>query len=83
MMEGVGIVLLMASLGLIAMLVRRRTPNRELTLAGFCGVTVHAGVVLTALTGVGIARYTEGLWVPIAIGTGMSVLFYRQSFPAR
>ena len=84
MMEGVGIVLLMASLGLIAMLVRRRTPNRELTLAGFCGVTVHAGVVLTALTGVGIARYTEGLWVPIAIGTGMSVLWiYRTCKNAR
>ena len=45
---------------------------------------VHGGIVLTALTGVGIARYTEGLWVPITIGTGMSVLWiYRACKRAR
>ena len=74
-MEGIGIVLLLAALSLIATLLRGRTPSKELALAGFCGVSVHAGIVLTALTGVGIARYTEGLWVPITIGTGMSALW--------
>jgi len=84
MMESVGILLLLASISLIATLLRDRTPSTELTLAGFCGITVHAGVFLTALTGVGIARYTEGLWVPITIGTGLSVLWiYRACKNAR
>jgi hypothetical protein len=36
---------------------------------------VHGGLLLTAFTGIGIPRYVSGLWVPMAIGFGMSVLW--------
>jgi hypothetical protein len=39
------------------------------------GLVVHAALILTALTGVGVPRYVLGLWVPMAIGTGLTGLW--------
>jgi hypothetical protein len=67
--------LAVAGLALLTALVRGRRPSTLLATAGLCGMLTHGGLILSALTGVGIARYLLGLWVPLAIGVGLSVLW--------
>ena len=50
-------------------------PSATLALAGLCGLTVHTTLLLTALTTVGIPRYVLGLWVPIGLGTLLSLVW--------
>ena len=64
-----------ASVCLIATLCLRRSPTLELAMGGLCGVIVHGILLLTALAGVGIARYTLGLWLPLAAGLAFSGLW--------
>lgn len=73
-MYSIAALLLAAGVVLIGTLIRRR-PSLELAAAGLAGLIVHGSLLFTALTGVGIARYVLGLWVPIAVGVGMSALW--------
>jgi hypothetical protein len=74
-MYGIAALLAASGLALIITLARRREPGALLAAGGLCGLVVHAALVLTALTGVGIPRYVLGLWVPMAVGTGLSGLW--------
>jgi len=74
-MYSIAVFLLTAGIVLIGVLIRRRRPSLELAAAGFTGLIVHGSLLFTALTGVGVPRYVLGLWVPIAIGVGMSALW--------
>jgi hypothetical protein len=64
-----------ASICLVATLCLRRSPTLELAMAGLCGVIVHGVLLLSALAGVGIARYTLGLWPPLAAGLAFTGLW--------
>jgi hypothetical protein len=64
-----------ASICLLATLCLRRSPTLELAMGGLCGVIVHGVLLLSALTGVGIARYMLGLWLPLAAGLVFSGLW--------
>ncbi len=71
----IALLLAFSSAVLLGMLCRRRRPSLELAVGGLCGLIVHGGLLLTAFTGIGIPRYVCGLWVPMAIGFGMSALW--------
>jgi hypothetical protein len=43
-----------------------------LKLSGICGIAVHGGLILSALSSAGIPRYTIGLWPPMVVG----ILFF-------
>jgi hypothetical protein len=74
-MLGVAGLLAVASICLLGALCLRHRTSLELAVSGLCGVIAHAGMLLTALGGVGIPRYTLGLWVPLAVGTAFSALW--------
>jgi hypothetical protein len=64
-----------AGICLIATLCLRRSPTLELAMGGLCGVIVHGVLLLSALAGAGIPRYTLGLWPPLAAGLAFSGLW--------
>jgi hypothetical protein len=74
-MYSIAALLFFSAAALIAVLIRGRRPSTALAIAGFAGLMVHALVVFTAMAGIGLPRYVLGLWVPIAVGVGMSVLW--------
>ena len=74
-MLGIAGLLAGCGLALAIVMLRRREPGLLLAAGGLCGLVVHAALILTALTGVGIPRYVLGLWVPMAIGTGLAGLW--------
>jgi hypothetical protein len=74
-MLGIGALLAASGLALLVTMVRGRDPAALLAAGGLCGIVVHAALVLTALTALGIPRYVLGLWVPLATGAGLSALW--------
>jgi hypothetical protein len=72
-MLGVAGLLALASVCLLAALCRCRGASLELAMSGLCGMIVHGGLLLSALAGAGIPRYTLGLWVPLVVGIAFSV----------
>ena len=74
-MAAIAGLLAVCALSLLVVMIGRREPGFLLAGAGLCGLIVHGALILTALTGVGIPRYVLGLWVPMAIGTGLGALW--------
>jgi hypothetical protein len=72
-MLGVAGMLALVSASLLVVLARRRSPGLARAIAGLCGMIVHGGLLLSALGGVGIARYAHGLWVPLVVGLAASL----------
>jgi len=72
-MLGVAGLFALAGACLLVALGRRRSPGVAPAVAGLCGMIVHGGLLLSALGGVGIARYAHGLWVPLAVGLVASI----------
>lgn len=82
-MLGIAALLAAAALTLVAVLSHRGKPSATLAIAGLCGMTVHATLLLTALTGVGIPRYVLALWIPLALSTVLSVAWLWDVFIRR
>jgi hypothetical protein len=72
-MLGAAGLLALAAASLLVMRGCRRSPGLALAIAGLCGMIVHGGLLLSALGGVGIARYAHGLWVPLVVGLAASL----------
>ena len=72
-MLGAAGLLALAAASLLVMRGCRRSPGSALAIAGLCGMIVHGGLLLSALGGVGIARYAHGLWVPLVVGLAASL----------
>lgn len=49
--------------------------NAAFATAGLTGLLLHAGILLTAMTGVSIPRYMFGFWPALVIGCGMLIWF--------
>jgi hypothetical protein len=80
-MLGVAGLFALAGACLLVALGRRRSPGVALAVAGLCGMIVHGGLLLSALGGVGIARYAHGLWVPLAVGLAASIAWIGRWLP--
>jgi hypothetical protein len=74
-MVAVAALLLLPGIVLLGQLARLRQPGRLLAAAGLSGLIMHGGLLLTALTAVGVPRYTLGLWVPLVLGAGLSAIW--------
>jgi hypothetical protein len=79
-MSIIAALLLASSVALLFVVMRLQQPSLELALAGTAALIVHGALLLVAVTSVGAPRYLLGLWVPLAIGTGMSVLWIGGAF---
>ena len=53
----------------------RGQPSQMVIVSALCGVMVHGGFLLSALGSLGIPRYAIGLWVPLVLGSCLSMLW--------
>lgn len=74
-MEAIAVSLAFAAAAVVWSIARRQPLNIWLSLAGICGLAAHGGLLLTALSGVAIPRYTLALWVPMSIAVLAGLLW--------
>ena len=78
-MIGAGLLLALSIGVLLVQWSRGRQPSQMVIVSALCGVMVHGGFLLSALGSLGIPRYAIGLWVPLVLGSCLSMLWVFKS----